>query len=79
MSNMTGDGEILGDLEIEIEAELNMAESSRPEEVIGSPISEWLFDPMDVEREEVGLRNLLDAVEAIKGDDSRNDDRSAGS
>jgi hypothetical protein len=33
--------------------------------VLAQPASEWLFDPTDAEREEVGLRNLLGAVEAL--------------
>jgi len=40
--------------------------------------AEWLFDPMDVQREEIGLRSLLGAVEAIEGDDPRNDERTTG-
>ena len=72
MSNPTGEGDSLRELEIEVEAELNLAESSRPEEVIGSPSAEWLFDPMDVQREEAGLRSLLGALEAMEGD-SRHD------
>lgn len=79
MSNPTGKGEFLFELEIEVETELDLAESSRPEEAIGSPSAEWLYDPMDVQREEIGLRSLLGAVEAMEGEDSRNDDRTAGS
>jgi hypothetical protein len=71
VSNPTGDGDALRELEVEVEAELNLAESSRPEEIIGVPSSEWLFDPMDAQREEVGLRSLLGAVEAMEGDDHR--------
>jgi hypothetical protein len=73
VSNPTGDGDALRELEVEVEAELNLAEASRPEEIIGVPSSEWPFDPMDVQREEVGLRSLLGAVEAMEGDDHRDD------
>jgi hypothetical protein len=79
MGNPTGDGDLLRGLELEVEAELRLAESSRPEEVIGLPSAEWPFDPMDVQREEIGLRNLLGAVEATEGHEHRDDERSAGS
>jgi hypothetical protein len=78
MSYPTGDRDFLGELEREVEAELDLAESSRPEEIIGLPSAEWPFDPMDVQREEIGLRSLLGAVEAMEGDDRRTDDRAAG-
>jgi hypothetical protein len=54
-------------LEIEVQEELVLAESSESRELGGSP-AEWLFDPADIEREEVGLRNLLGAVEALELD-----------
>ncbi|GAA3223397.1 hypothetical protein [Nonomuraea helvata] len=66
----SGDGDFLYELEVEVEAEVTLAEASRPEEVAGMPVTEWLFDPTDAEREEIGLRGLLDAVEALE-DDSR--------
>jgi hypothetical protein len=58
-------------LEVEVEAELAIAESShpessRPEEAVGTPVAEWLVDPTDTERYEVGLRGLLGAVEAVE-------------
>ena len=56
------------ELEIEVEADLVMVESSRSEEVLAQPESEWLFDPLDAQREEVGLRSLLGAVEALEVD-----------
>jgi len=65
MSNQS-ENEFLHGLEVEIEAELTIAESSHPEEVLDTPITEWLYDPTDAERYEVGLRGLLDAVEAVE-------------
>jgi hypothetical protein len=53
-------------LEVEVEADLFLVESSHPEEVLAQPESEWLFDPTDAVREEVGLRSLLGAVEAVE-------------
>jgi hypothetical protein len=67
MSNPANEHEFLHGLEVEVEAELTMAEASRPEEVVNTPVTEWLFDPTDVERYEVGLRGLLGAVEAVEG------------
>jgi len=71
MNTPTGDNESLHDLEAEVVAELTLAESSSPEEGIAVPAAEWQFDPVDVEREEVGLRSLLGAVNALEGDPSQ--------
>ncbi|MFC5752398.1 hypothetical protein [Actinomadura rugatobispora] len=67
MSTPTGDEDLEIELEVDVEAELTLAESSRPEEATGPPVSEWLFDPADVQRQEIELRNLLDAVEELYG------------
>jgi hypothetical protein len=56
------------EFEVEVEAELSLAESSDPEGAAGLPASEWLFDPTDAEREEVELRSLLGAAEALEAD-----------
>ncbi len=58
--------ESLRGLEIEIEAELVIAESSYPRDVSDTPITDWLSDPTDGERYEIGLRGLLDAVKAVE-------------
>ena len=63
----TDESRSLHELEVEVQAELALAESSEPQTPGTSP-AEWLFDPADVEREEVGLRNLLSAVEALELD-----------
>ncbi|TYB49758.1 hypothetical protein [Actinomadura chibensis] len=65
MNPPTGDNGFEAELETEIQAELALAESSRPEEAAALPASEWLFDPADVEAEEIELRNLLGAVEEL--------------
>ncbi|MEI8411617.1 MULTISPECIES: hypothetical protein [unclassified Kribbella] len=57
-------GDFLHELETEVEADLTMVQSSHA--VL--PASEWTEDPADVEREEIGLRSLLGAVEAMEGD-----------
>ncbi|MCO5967894.1 hypothetical protein [Actinoallomurus soli] len=68
MNEPTGDDDFEIELEVEVEAELRMSRSSRPEEAAGRPLSEWLFDPADAEREDIGLRNLLGAVEELEAD-----------
>ncbi|WP_431934524.1 hypothetical protein [Nonomuraea jabiensis] len=60
----------------DVEAEVTLVESSHPQEATELPVSEWLFDPTDAEREEIGLRGLLDAVEALE-DESRPSDHGA--
>lgn len=65
---MNGDREFEIELETEIEEELALVESSRAEETASAPPSEWLFDPTDVERDEIGLRNILRAARALEGD-----------
>ena len=62
------DSQLPHNLEVEVEAELVLAESSGPNDALGMSPAEWLFDPIDVEREEVGLGSLLGAVEAMEGD-----------
>lgn len=60
---MTSDNDFGYELETQVEAELTLAEASRPEEAAESPVAQWLFDPADVQREEIELRNLLGAIE----------------
>jgi hypothetical protein len=62
----TNEGEFLAGLEVEVESEIAIARASRPQELESSP-DQWLYDPTDREREEVGLRNMLGAVEALEG------------
>ena len=67
MSIPTGDNAFLYELERNVRAELTQAETSPPEEeAVGVPIDEWLSDPADAQRYEVGLRNLLGAAEALE-------------
>jgi hypothetical protein len=68
MSAPSGENGFLYEFKIEIEEEVTLVESSHPEQAIGLPVTDWLFDPTDVEREEIGLRGLLDAVEVLEGD-----------
>jgi hypothetical protein len=68
MSIPTGDNAFLHELELEVSTELTLAETGQPEEAAGVPVDEWLSDPADEQRYEVGLRNLLGAVEALEDD-----------
>ncbi|MER7280988.1 hypothetical protein ABT369_41795 [Dactylosporangium sp. NPDC000244] len=68
MSTPIGDNSSLHGLESMVKAELAMVESSHPAEAADRPISEWMFDPADAQREEAGLRSLLGAVEALESD-----------
>ncbi|MEU7833420.1 hypothetical protein [Nonomuraea sp. NPDC049129] len=76
MSAPSGDDGFLYELQIEVEEEVTLIEASRAEEAAELPVTEWLFDPTDAEREEIGLRGLLGAVEALE-DDSRRGDQGA--
>lgn len=69
MTRPTGENAFLHNLEVEVEADLAMAESSHPEESTGGP-ADWLYDPAEVERDEVGLRSILGAVKALEGDET---------
>ncbi|MFF4622173.1 hypothetical protein [Nonomuraea jabiensis] len=73
MNAPDGEDDFLYELQVEVEAEVTLVESSHPEEVAELPVSEWLFDPADAEREEIGLRGLLDAVEALEDGSSPGD------
>lgn len=60
------DNAFLHGLEVDVEAEITIAEASHAEDVAATPVTEWRFDPTDAERYEVGLRGLLGAVEAVE-------------
>jgi hypothetical protein len=67
MSTPAGDNVSLHALELNIRIELTLVETNQPEEeVVDVPIDEWLVDPVDAQRYEVGLRSLLGAVEALE-------------
>ncbi|MEU8361069.1 hypothetical protein AB0C27_34140 [Nonomuraea sp. NPDC048882] len=74
MSTSNGENEFLYELHIEIEEELIIAEASHAEDEVGQPITEWLYDPTDVEREKIALRGLRDAVEVLEDGGRPGDD-----
>lgn len=53
-------------MDAEVEKELSLAQSSDVELATGRPVSEWLFDPIDVEREELGIPTPLGAAEELE-------------
>jgi hypothetical protein len=63
--------ELLHELHHEVELDLAMIAASEPDHV--GPASEWLVDPAEVERDQVALRSLLGAVEAMEADLPRPD------
>ena len=67
MTVPAGESAFLHNLEAEVQADLAMAESSHQENSTDGP-AEWLFDPVEAEQEEVGLRSLLGAVKALEDD-----------
>ncbi|MFI7464972.1 hypothetical protein [Nonomuraea sp. NPDC049646] len=66
MSTPNGENEFLYELHVEIEEELTLVEAGHPEEEVGRPVTEWLYDPTDVDRERIALRGLRDAVEVLE-------------
>jgi hypothetical protein len=67
MSSLGEGDAFLHEIEVEVRAELTIAETSQPEEgAEGEPDLMMLLDP-DAERYEVSLRTLLSAVEAVEG------------
>ena len=66
MSIPTSDSAFLDQLELTVSAELAQAETSQPENVACVPIDQWLTDPADDQRYEIGLRSLFGAVEALE-------------
>ena len=65
MSVPTSDNVFLDELELTVSAELAQAETGPPEEAC-VPVDQWLTDPADEQRYEVGLRSLFGAVEALE-------------
>ncbi|GAA4489731.1 hypothetical protein GCM10023191_021000 [Actinoallomurus oryzae] len=63
-----GDDGSMHELEIEVREELVLTESNGPEQEADLPVSAWLYDPVDAERERTILRDLLGAVEGLEND-----------
>ena len=66
MTTPTGDNAFLHELELNVRAELTIAETSQPEvDADSEPTVEWLLEE-DAQRYEMGLRSLLGAVETLE-------------
>jgi hypothetical protein len=77
MSTPTGDNVFLYELELNVRTELTLAETSQPEvEADGVPTVEWLLEE-DAQRYEIGLRDLLGAIEAVEAGSRPGDDPQA--
>ncbi|MEV8376176.1 hypothetical protein AB0P21_25775 [Kribbella sp. NPDC056861] len=59
------DEEFLGGLELEVDADLSMIESGRPD--AAAAVADWRDDPAEIEYEEASLRSLRGAIEALEG------------
>ena len=67
MSTPIDENTFLHELELNVCTELTLAETGpTEEEAVSLPIDTWLSDPEDAQRYEVGLQNLLGAVEAMR-------------
>ncbi len=66
MTTPTGDNAFLHELELNVRAELTIAETSQPKvDADGEPAVEWLLEE-DAQRYEIALRSLLGAVETLE-------------
>jgi hypothetical protein len=69
MTPSTGGDAFLHDLEHDVESELTLAEPSQPdEETLTLPIDQWVSSPAEVQHYQVGLGDLLGAVENLEDD-----------
>ena len=67
MSTPIGENAFLHELELNVSTELTLAGTGQPEEeAVNVSLDEWLSDPADEQRYEIGLHNLLGAVEALE-------------
>jgi hypothetical protein len=60
------EAEFLISLKAEVAEELAIAHIDDPEQALAVPQDQWLFDPTDLERQEIGLRNMLGAIDALE-------------
>jgi NADH dehydrogenase len=69
--SMHSEGQLLGELAAEVEADLELIANSRPADAESETPDHWLVDPEEVQLEETDLRSLQGAVESLQ-DDPRN-------
>jgi hypothetical protein len=63
---LSSEAEFLISLKADVAQELAIAHIDDPEQVRAVPQDQWLFDPSDLERQEIGLRSMLGAIEALE-------------
>ncbi|WP_327587980.1 hypothetical protein OHA25_13985 [Nonomuraea sp. NBC_00507] len=66
MSGPTGENTFLYELKNVVTVALTMAELSHSQNAHDLPVTEWLLDPTDIERERVGLRGILAAITELE-------------
>lgn len=71
MSSTSGDNDFLHRLETNVRAELALVETSQPTAEAAAPTEQWLFEQVEAEHYDVGLRGLLAAVEALEDGPTR--------
>jgi hypothetical protein len=62
----TDENNFLHELKNVVTVALTTAELSHSQNAGDLPVTEWLFDPTDIERERVGLRGILAAVTELE-------------
>ncbi|HET6987480.1 MAG TPA: hypothetical protein VFI00_12735 [Kribbella sp.] len=62
------DEPVLHDLEVEVDADLELIAESGVDDADPGPPGEWQFDPVEAEEEEVELGSLRGAIEALEAD-----------
>ncbi|KAB8194097.1 hypothetical protein FH608_018125 [Nonomuraea phyllanthi] len=70
MSDPTGENNVLHELKVVVGLALAMAEVSQAQHTGDLPITEWLLDPAESERERVGLRGILAAITELESSPS---------
>ncbi|WP_329476421.1 hypothetical protein OG555_32780 [Kribbella sp. NBC_01484] len=65
------DDPVLRGLEVEVDADLELIAASGVDEADPGPPAGWQFDPEEVQEEEVELRSLRGAIEALETDHGR--------
>lgn len=65
------DDPVLRGLEVEVDADLELIAASGVDDNDPGPPGQWQFDPAEVQEEEVDLRSLRGAIEALETDQGR--------
>lgn len=66
MSRPIGESNFLHDLKAVVAVELTMAEVSHSQNPPDLPVGEWLLDPIETERAQVGMRGILAAITELE-------------